>query len=82
MADTKLIWLIALSLALTAALIALSIGAYLLRFVVEDTSNSTTSASYGLRIVRALPGGVISAVGAYLLYEVIQAILQADLLRS
>lgn len=79
MSNYQAFWLIANALGMAAAISVIALGAYLLRQVVEDMSNSMTGASYLLRIFRIAPGLVISLFGCFLLLRIFLRMLKLAL---
>ena len=70
----ELVWLVGYLAALLSASTIVAAGAYLLRRVVEDLSNSLEWKSYSLRIFRLAPGAFVAVWGLVLVTRLIDLI--------
>jgi hypothetical protein len=70
----ELVWLVGYLAALLSAAAIVVTGAYLLRRVVEDLSNSLEWKSFLLRIFRIAPGAILVVWGLVLVTRLINLI--------
>jgi hypothetical protein len=75
MATYQIFWLTSIAFALLSAVGVIALGCYLLRKVVEDSSNSTTLEAYVLRSFRVAPGLLVVLFGCTMALLLIKQIL-------